>query len=69
MPSFTMVVERDAATGLYVGWVPGIPGAHSQAATLVELDANVAEVLAMLAEDDPIEPQSHLIGTRSVRVR
>ena len=51
MKNFTAVVERDPATGLLVGYVPGFPGAHSQAASLDELNANLREVLAMLLED------------------
>lgn len=49
--SFTAVVERDVETGLYVGFVPGLPGAHSQGETLDELNANLHEVVAMLFED------------------
>ena len=30
MRTFNIVVERDPDTGLYVGYVPGWPGAHSQ---------------------------------------
>ncbi len=37
MKTFTAYVEQDPETGLYVGIVPGIPGAHTQAATLDEL--------------------------------
>jgi len=37
-------------TGLYVGYVPGFPGAHSQGETLEELNENLKEVIAMLAE-------------------
>ncbi|NBV63823.1 MAG: type II toxin-antitoxin system HicB family antitoxin, partial [Planctomycetes bacterium] len=48
MRSFTTVIERDAQTGLFIGSVPGWPGAHSQGATLEELRANLAEVVAML---------------------
>jgi predicted RNase H-like HicB family nuclease len=51
MKTYTAVIERDPATGLYVGWVPGIAGAHSQGATLDELDENLRVVMAMLAED------------------
>lgn len=51
MRSYTVVVERDGATGLYVGSIPGWPGAHSQGDTLDELRANTAEVVAMLLED------------------
>jgi len=39
-----------------VGYVPGIPGAHSQGATLDELHANLREVIAMLLEDGELKP-------------
>lgn len=51
MREFTAVVEKDPATGLYVGYVPGFPGAHSQAETLDELSNNLREVIEMLLED------------------
>lgn len=47
----TVVVERCADTGLYVGYVPGSPGAHSQGKTLDELNANLKEVIAMLTDE------------------
>ena len=46
----TAVVERDADTGLYVGWVPGFPGAHSQGETLDELRGNLREVIELLLD-------------------
>ena len=52
---FTAVVELDAETGLYVGYVPGFPGAYSQASSLDELNANPREVIEMLLENG--EPQ------------
>ena len=51
MHTYTVVVERDAETGLLVGHVPGFPGAHSQAVTLDELQQNMREVLELLWED------------------
>lgn len=51
MRDFTVVVEQDADTGLYVGYVPGWPGAHAQGATLDELRENLEEVVAMLLKD------------------
>lgn len=51
MPSYTAVVERCAETGLYVGYIPGFPGAHTQAETLDELDENLREVIELLLED------------------
>ena len=51
MRTFTPVVEKCPDTGLYVGYVPGFPGAHAQAATLDELQNNLREVIEMLLED------------------
>jgi len=51
MSTYTAVVERCPETGLYVGYVPGFPGAHSQGATLDELNSNLKEVIVMILED------------------
>ena len=51
MRQFTVVVERDFETGLFVGYVPGFPSAHSQASCLDALYQNLREVIAMLLED------------------
>jgi predicted RNase H-like HicB family nuclease len=51
MKTYTAVIERCPDTGLYVGYVPGFPGAHSQAESLDELNGNLREVVAMLLED------------------
>jgi predicted RNase H-like HicB family nuclease len=54
MSSFTAVVERCPQTQLFVGYIPGFPGAHTQGASLDELQQNLREVVAMLLEDgDP----------------
>lgn len=50
------VIEHCPITKLYVGHVPGFPGAHSQGATLDALHANLREVIGMLLEDG--EPES-----------
>jgi predicted RNase H-like HicB family nuclease len=52
MTTFTAVIEQDKATGLYVAVVHGVPGAHTQAATLDELQANLREVLELCMEED-----------------
>ncbi|MDZ4253015.1 MAG: type II toxin-antitoxin system HicB family antitoxin [Sulfuritalea sp.] len=51
MKTYSAVIERCAQTKLYVGFVPGFPGAHSQGATLDELNGNLQELIAMLLED------------------
>jgi predicted RNase H-like HicB family nuclease len=68
MRVFTAVVERCRDTGLYVGYVPGFAGAHSQAATLDELNQNLQEVIAMLLEDGEPEVGAELIGIQTVKV-
>lgn len=51
MKTYTAAVERCPDTGLYVGYVPGFPGAHSQGESLEDLRCNLAEVIRMLLED------------------
>lgn len=68
MKSYTAVVEQCADTGLYVGYVPGFPGAHSQAATLDELNKNLREVIEMLLEDGEPRLEAEFIGTQTVTV-
>jgi predicted RNase H-like HicB family nuclease len=50
MKLYTYVIEKCPGTGLYVGYVPGFPGAHSQAETLEELQQNMQDVIEMLLE-------------------
>jgi predicted RNase H-like HicB family nuclease len=68
MKSFTAVVERDSETGLYVGFVPGFPGAHSQGATLDELRDNLREVIEMLLEDGEPPLEGEFVGTQTIQV-
>ncbi len=49
--TYSAVVERCPDTRLYVGYAPGLCGAHSQAETLKELDANLREVISLILED------------------
>ncbi|MEX2301326.1 MAG: type II toxin-antitoxin system HicB family antitoxin [Bryobacterales bacterium] len=66
--NFTAVIEKDAHTGLYVGYVPGFAGAHSQAETLDELNRNLHEVIAMLLEDTEPQLDAEFVGTQQVSV-
>jgi predicted RNase H-like HicB family nuclease len=68
MRQYTAVVERDTDTGLYIGYVPGMPGAHSQAESLDELNANLREVVAMLLEDGDRVQEAEFVGIQTVRV-
>jgi len=68
MKRYTAVVERDCETGLYVGHVPGFPGAHSQGETLDELNGNLREVIVMLLEDGKPELETEFFGIQTVQV-
>lgn len=62
MRNLSAVIERDPQTCLFVGFVPGFAGVHSQGATLDELNANLTEVMAILLEDGEPELDSGFMG-------
>jgi predicted RNase H-like HicB family nuclease len=70
MKTFTAYVEWDPDTSLYVGIVPGIPGAHSQAATLDELQKNMKEVLELCIEElgGEAEDLPRFVGLQQIEV-
>jgi predicted RNase H-like HicB family nuclease len=68
MRTYNAVIERDGQTGLYVGYVTGWPGAHSQGDTIDELRTNLEEVVAMLLEDGEPTFDSEFVGTHALRV-
>lgn len=68
MQKFTAVIEHCPDTHLYVGYVPGFPGAHSQASTLDELHSNLIEVVGMLLEDGVPTLESEFVGIQTLEV-
>ena len=68
MHQYTAVIERCAETGLYVGYIPGFAGAHSQGETLDELNASLKEVIEMLLEDGEPTLDAEFVGTQLVAV-
>jgi predicted RNase H-like HicB family nuclease len=70
MTTFTAYIEFDEETKLYVGSVPGIPGAHTQAASLDELRANLQEVLELCVEEraDLRKRLPKFIGAQQIEV-
>ncbi len=69
MKNYTAVIEQDTATGLYVAYIPDLPGAHTQAETLEELQVNLKEVVELVLENAPHQkPESHFIGTHLVTI-
>ena len=68
MRTYTAVIERDHATGLFVGYIPGWAGAHSQGESLDELHSNLREVLEMLLEDGNPSLTTEFVGTQTLEV-
>ncbi|HRF62321.1 MAG TPA: type II toxin-antitoxin system HicB family antitoxin [Candidatus Competibacter sp.] len=68
MRIYTAIVERCQDTGLYVGFIPGFQGAHTQAETLDELNQNLREVVGMLLEDGEPILDSEFVGTQNIVV-
>jgi predicted RNase H-like HicB family nuclease len=66
MKNYTAIVERCSETGLYVGYIPGFAGAHTQAESLDELQANLKQVVEMLLEDGEPVFEGEYIGTQTV---
>ncbi|MGI8602002.1 MAG: type II toxin-antitoxin system HicB family antitoxin [Verrucomicrobiales bacterium] len=68
MKAYTAVIERCSDTGLYVGYVPGFIGAHSQGGSLDELHRNLREVIEMLLEDGAPDLAAEFVGTQNITV-
>ncbi len=68
MRTFNVVIERDPDTRLFVGHVPGWPGAHSQGETIEELDANLQEVIGLLLEAGEPKFESEFVAVQTIRV-
>ena len=66
--NYTAVIEYCKNTGLYVGYVPSLSGAHSQGETLEELNANLREVISMLLEDGLPTMETEFVGTQQISV-
>lgn len=63
--TYTAVVEKSADTGLFVGYIPGFRGTHTEAATLDELQKKLKEVTKMLLADGDPDMGSEFVGTLS----
>ena len=68
MKIYTAVVEKCPDTNLYVGYVPGFSGAHSQGKTLDELHNNLIEVIRMLSEEGEPYLETEFVGTQNISV-
>lgn len=71
MRNLTAYIERDPETGLYVGIIPGLPGAHTQGETLDELYKNLKEVVELCLEEMSCEEKEQIpefVGTQQIEV-
>ncbi|MGH8671875.1 MAG: type II toxin-antitoxin system HicB family antitoxin [Burkholderiales bacterium] len=68
MKIYSAVIERCPETHVFVGFVPGFPGAHSQGETLDELNRNLQEVISMLLEDGEPTLESEFVGVQNVAI-
>ena len=63
-----VVIERDIETGLLVGSVPGLPGAHTQGATVEEVRENMAEVIELLPDEGALRMEREFVATTALMV-
>lgn len=70
MRTFSAYIEWDPQTKLYAGIVPGIPGAHTQGATIDELRENLREVLELCLEERGVSPEDlpQFVGLQQIEV-
>jgi predicted RNase H-like HicB family nuclease len=68
MKIFAAVVEKCPDAGLYVGYAPGFPGAHSQAQSLDALQKNLEGVVRMFLEDGQPKLEAEFVGIQTIMV-
>ncbi len=68
MEIYQAIIEKCTETDLYIGYIPGFPGAHSQGRTLDELNDNLREVVEMLLEDGEPRLEAEFFGIQTVVV-
>lgn len=68
---FVAQVQRDVDTGMYVGIIPNLPAAHTQAPTLDELNTNLKEVITLCLEEmneDELASIPEWVGIQNISV-
>ena len=68
---FTAHIEKDSESGYYIGNIPNVPGAHTQAKTLDELSVRLKEVLELCFETMTEEEKKEIpqfIGTQQISI-
>jgi predicted RNase H-like HicB family nuclease len=68
---FTAHIEQDIESGYFVGMIPSVQGAHTQAKSLDELTVRLKEVLELCLEQMPAEEKNDIprfFGTQQIAV-
>lgn len=68
---FTAEITWDKETNMYVGNVPELPGAHTQASSLDELNEKLKEVIQLCLEEVSEEEMKlfpKLIGIQQINI-
>ncbi len=73
MKVFNLVahIEKDSESGMYTGFFPSVPGAHTQAKTLDTLNIRMKEVLELCLETMSKKERNELpefVGTQQISV-
>jgi len=70
--TYTAHIEKDEESNLYYGYVPSLPGAHTEAADIATLHKNLEEVILLcLSEMTDQEKEiatTRFMGTHQVSV-
>ncbi len=68
--NFTVVIEKDPDTNMYVAEVPGLIGCHTQAKTIDELLVRMREVIELCLEEerDQISKLPKFVGLQQIEV-
>ena len=70
MKTFTAYVEWDQETKMYVGLVPGIPGAYTQGESMDELRRNLQDVIELCLEgyEGSVDDLPRFVGLQQIEV-
>jgi predicted RNase H-like HicB family nuclease len=65
---FTIVIEKDPTIGFFIGYVPGMTGAHSQGETVEELKSNLKDAIELCVQEGDPFIVSEYVGTDQLEV-
>jgi len=69
--NFTAEIIKDKEINQYIGIVPGLPGAHTQASSLDELYKNLQEVIRLCLEEmteEELKDLPEFIGFQQISI-